>query len=161
MMISKGFTAPMPLLKNARHEIFAQEIVKGVSGRDAYKIAGFAVSNDNAADASASRLLRDVKVQARLQELQQMAQARAMVTISAPDVAIREQVRGRYAAFLLEMYGRNAHWTGHECLECPQMWGTTFGFQIARSSGQVSVHSENYDSEHQCALSEAIPEEFS
>jgi hypothetical protein len=51
----------MPSLKNARHEIFAQEIVKGVSGREAYKIAGFSVSNDNAADASASRLLRDVK----------------------------------------------------------------------------------------------------
>jgi phage terminase small subunit len=81
MMISKGFTAPMPLLKNARHEIFAQEIVKGVSGRDAYKIAGFAVSNDNAADASASRLLRDVKVQARIAELQEKAQARALVTL--------------------------------------------------------------------------------
>jgi hypothetical protein len=82
-------------------------------------------------------------------------------TISAPDVAIREQVRARHVAFLLEMHGRNAHWTGHECLECPQMWGTTFGFQIARSSAQVSVHSGNYDSEHQYALSEAIPEESS
>jgi hypothetical protein len=71
----------MPPLKNARHEIFAQEIVKGLSGREAYKIAGFAVSNDNAADASASRLLRDVKVQARLQELQQMAQTRALLTL--------------------------------------------------------------------------------
>jgi len=71
----------MATLKNARHEIFAQEIVKGVSGREAYKIAGFSVSNDNAADASASRLLRDVKVQARIAELQQKAQARALVTL--------------------------------------------------------------------------------
>jgi phage terminase small subunit len=71
----------MSALRNARHEIFAQEIVKGVSGREAYKIAGFSVSSDNAADASASRLLRDVKVQARVAELQQKAQARALVTL--------------------------------------------------------------------------------
>jgi phage terminase small subunit len=71
----------MPSLKNARHEIFVQEIAKGASGRDAYKTAGFAVSSDNVADVNASRLLRDAKVQARLQELQQMAQARALLTL--------------------------------------------------------------------------------
>jgi hypothetical protein len=79
--MSSEVKAPAMSLKNARHEIFVQEIAKGASGRDAYKTAGFAVSSDNVADVNASRLLRDAKVQARLQELQQMAQARALLTL--------------------------------------------------------------------------------
>ena len=67
----------------------------------------------------------------------------------------------RYAAFLLEVHRRGAHWTGHEGIEAPTLSGTTFSFQSARSSEQVSAHSGNYDSEHQYALSEVIPKESS
>ena len=71
----------MPALPNARHERFAQEIVKGKSGREAYRSAGFKPKNDNAADAAASRLLKDVKVRARITELQERAAKRAELTV--------------------------------------------------------------------------------
>ncbi len=70
----------MPALENARHERFAQEIVKGVSGRDAYKNAGYTVKSPLVADAAASRLLTDVKVKARIAELQERSAKRAEVT---------------------------------------------------------------------------------
>lgn len=71
----------MPVLSNARHEIFAQETVKGASGREAYKTAGYKPKNDNVADANASRLLRDAKVRARIEELQERAAVRAELTV--------------------------------------------------------------------------------
>lgn len=71
----------MPALPNARHERFAQEIVKGASGREAYKTAGYKPKNDNVADANASRLLSDAKVRARIAELQERAAVRAELTV--------------------------------------------------------------------------------
>jgi len=62
----------MPTLDNPQHEIFAQEIVKGTSQRDAYKTAGYQTKSDAAADASASRLLSHVKVEARIKELHEL-----------------------------------------------------------------------------------------
>lgn len=59
----------MAELKNARHEKFARAIVEGVSGRDAYRGAGYRPKNDATADACASRLLADAKVAERVAEL--------------------------------------------------------------------------------------------
>ena len=71
----------MPVLDNPRHERFAQEIAKGESSRDAYKAAGYETNNVAAADASASRLLSEAKVRARIEELQTRAAAKAEVTV--------------------------------------------------------------------------------
>ena len=68
----------MSVLGNARHEKFAQEIVKGASQRDAYRTAGYPTKSDAAADASASRLLSNAKVAARVQELQELTQERTI-----------------------------------------------------------------------------------
>jgi len=73
----------MPALANAKHEAFARAIVAGRSGRDAYCGAGFKPSNDNTADACASRLLATAKVAARVAELKaevaaQVVSARVM-----------------------------------------------------------------------------------
>lgn len=70
----------MPVLKNARHERFAQEIAKGAAGSSAYKTAGY-TADGNAAEAAASRLLRDVKVSARIEELTGRAAAKVEATI--------------------------------------------------------------------------------
>lgn len=59
----------MPALSNSQHELFAQAVVKGSNATEAYKSAGYKATG-NAAEAAASRLLRDVKVQARIAELQ-------------------------------------------------------------------------------------------
>lgn len=71
-------------LKNARHEKFAQELAKGESASSAYKQAGYSTAG-NAAEACASRLLRDAKVAARLGELKARAAEKAVVT--AADIA--------------------------------------------------------------------------
>jgi len=72
----------MPALPNAKHERFAQEIAKGASSRDAYKVAGYQTKSDAGTDASASRLLSDAKVQARIAEIQERAAVRAEVTLA-------------------------------------------------------------------------------
>lgn len=59
----------MPILDNARHERFAQAIAAGKNATDAYVSAGYEAKG-NSAEAAASRLLRDVKVTARIAELQ-------------------------------------------------------------------------------------------
>jgi phage terminase small subunit len=58
----------VPVLKNAKHERFAQGVSEGMSGADAYVWAGYA-SNAKAAAVSATRLLKDAKISARVAEL--------------------------------------------------------------------------------------------
>lgn len=70
----------MPVLKNPKHERFVQEIVKGKSQREAYRLAGYDAKADSVADAAASRLLGDVKARARLEELQGRVAEKAVVT---------------------------------------------------------------------------------
>lgn len=70
----------MPVLTNSKHELFAQEIAKGVSGREAYRTAGYTAKSDAGADVSASRLLKDAKVAARIAELQEGAAEKAMIS---------------------------------------------------------------------------------
>src|SRR5262249_36302840 len=76
----------MPVLPNPRHEAFAQAIVKGLASdkpngkntqKAAYLAAGYSTTTENAAEAAASRLLRNVKpVVERVRELQAEALAR-------------------------------------------------------------------------------------
>ncbi len=63
-----GFSVfPMPCLPNPRHEQFAQAVARGLSAKDAYLSAGFAAGG---ATQSASRLLRNANISARVKELQ-------------------------------------------------------------------------------------------
>jgi hypothetical protein len=73
----------MAALPNARHERFAQEITKGSTGRDAYKAAGYETKGDAATDAAASRLLSDVRVQARIAEIQERAATRVEISVAS------------------------------------------------------------------------------
>ncbi len=70
----------MAALANAKHEAFARAIVEGRSGRDAYKGAGYRPSNDNTADACASRLLSTDKVAERVAELKDLAAEKVVMT---------------------------------------------------------------------------------
>lgn len=70
----------MPVLKNARHEKFAQELAKGKSQTEAYEAAGY--KSDRTA---ASRLSTNVNVIERLAELQEKAADVAVIT--AADIA--------------------------------------------------------------------------
>lgn len=56
------------MLKNQRHERFAQGIAKGLTAKDAYIQAGYK-ARDNAAEVNAARLLRNAQVRARIEQL--------------------------------------------------------------------------------------------
>jgi hypothetical protein len=62
----------MAALSNPKHERFAQALAKGENATAAYKSAGYSAKG-NSAEAAASRLLSDVKVQSRVAELQERA----------------------------------------------------------------------------------------
>jgi phage terminase small subunit len=64
----------MPILKNPRHERFAQELAKGKSASEAYELAGF-----KANDGNCIRLKGNERVASRVAELQQRAAARVEV----------------------------------------------------------------------------------
>ena len=70
----------MPVLDNPRHERFAQEVAQGTSQREAYKRAGYESKSAAAADAAASRLIRDGKVLMRIKEIQTVGARKAEVT---------------------------------------------------------------------------------
>ncbi len=71
----------MPTLDNPKHEMFAQEIAKGTAIGEAYVLAGYEGENTSAAAASASRLLKSAKIQARVSELLNQGATRAIVSI--------------------------------------------------------------------------------
>lgn len=73
----------MAALGNQRHEEFARNIVKGMSGTEAYKAAGYSVSSDEAAAVNASRLLTNAKVQGRVAELQERAATGTVTTVES------------------------------------------------------------------------------
>ena len=56
-------------LANDKHEKFCLEYAKSANASDAYRKAGYQAKTDNAIYANANRLLKNDKVQARLQEL--------------------------------------------------------------------------------------------
>lgn len=79
----------MPVLANARHERFAQEIAKGKSASEAYRIAGFRPDDGNAI-----RLTGNDKVQDRIQEILEAGARRAEVTVER---VVREYARIGFA----------------------------------------------------------------
>lgn len=68
----------MPVLDNAKHELFAQELAKGRTATEAYAAAGY--RGDRTA---ASRLSTNVNIQARVREILDAAAARTGVTVEA------------------------------------------------------------------------------
>jgi phage terminase small subunit len=66
----------MAALANARRERFAQELAKGASQLEAYRLAGYKPD-----DGAAARLSVNVRVRARIAELQARAADGAVVTI--------------------------------------------------------------------------------
>ncbi|MBZ9939153.1 terminase small subunit [Mesorhizobium sp. BR1-1-16] len=66
----------MSVLKNPRHEAFAQALAKGQSATEAYQTAGYAESRS-----AASRLSTNVNVVARVADIQEKAATKVGVTI--------------------------------------------------------------------------------
>ncbi|MCA1298029.1 terminase small subunit [Stappia indica] len=67
----------MPALENARHEVFAQGVAKGLSQDEAYARAGYKASRS-----AASRLSANVSVKARIAELVGKGAEKAEVSVA-------------------------------------------------------------------------------
>lgn len=67
----------MPVLKNPKHERFAQELVKGKSQVEAYAAAGYRPD-----DGAAARLSGNIRVRERVTELQARAAERAEISVA-------------------------------------------------------------------------------
>lgn len=65
----------MPILDNPKHELFAQELSRGLSATEAYERAGYTPNRHNAA-----ALLRKEHISARVKELQAVVAERAVWT---------------------------------------------------------------------------------
>ena len=69
----------MPVLSNARHERFAQEVAKGKTAGQAYRHA-YGIDTPSA-DVGACRLLKNVKIATRVQEILGRGAERAEITV--------------------------------------------------------------------------------
>jgi phage terminase small subunit len=69
------------LALSVKQEKFCLEYAKTGNQRQAYLLAGYKVNSDEVADAAASRLLRNVNVQARLAELAEEAKNASIADI--------------------------------------------------------------------------------
>lgn len=72
----------MPILRNPRHERFAQGLAKGLCGKAAYCEAGYQ-STGNAAEVGAAKLVRNGKIAARVAELQARQVQRLDVSVES------------------------------------------------------------------------------
>jgi phage terminase small subunit len=93
----------MPLLENPQHEAFVQELVKGKGQGEAYLAAGYNAKSVSVASAAATRLLKDVKIQKRLEELQSRAETQSMLTLDDHMEELRKlrdmaAAEGKYSA---------------------------------------------------------------
>lgn len=77
----------MPVLKNPKHERFAQELAKGKTADQAYVLAGYSEHRSNAARMSANE-----HIQTRVAELQERSAIRAEVT-AASLISEAEEIR--------------------------------------------------------------------
>lgn len=77
----------------ANQEKFCLEYAKCGNPRQAYINAGYKVSNDNATDAGASRLLRNVKIQNRLAELTEESKNKAIADIQEMQEVLTQIIR--------------------------------------------------------------------
>ena len=89
----------MPILRNPRHEKFAQELATGKTADAAYILAGYRANRSNAARLSASR-----DIQKRVAEIQSLGAELAAVTIETL-IAEAEAARSKAMA---ERGGANA-----------------------------------------------------
>ena len=76
-----------------KQELFCLEYAKSGNARQAYKSAGYKCRSDEAADANASRLLRNANVKARLAELAEEAKNASIADITEMQQTLTSIIR--------------------------------------------------------------------
>nr|WP_313709028.1 terminase small subunit [Brucella intermedia] len=78
----------MPVLRNAKHEAFAQGLAKGMTADEAYQKAGYKPHRGNASTLRANQNISD-----RVAELQEKAVERTLVTVESITQELEEARR--------------------------------------------------------------------
>ena len=78
----------MPILKNARRELFAQEVAKGTTITKSHELAGYKPDDGNA-----SKLAANQEIKARIQELTAAGAERAAVAIGVTKEMITAELK--------------------------------------------------------------------
>lgn len=86
----------MPILKNAKHEKFARLVADGMAAGKAHRQAGFKTKTRNSSDSAASRLLRNVKISARVDELKIQAAADASEAAKITKADVMRMLRDNF-----------------------------------------------------------------
>lgn len=81
----------MPILKNSRHELFAQELAKGKSATEAMQVAGYADPRNS------TRLKKNDEIRHRVAELQERSAERAEVTVDSLIAELDRVLREAFA----------------------------------------------------------------
>lgn len=84
----------MARLENVKWEAFCQNYSKSGNATEAYKNAGYKVKTDAAANNNASRLLRNARVQARLKELGETKERKAIADATEQQEFFAAVLRG-------------------------------------------------------------------
>ena len=92
----------MPAIKNPKHELFVQNVAKGMSGAKAYVAAGYQ-ANPNSANVAATRLLQQPNIAARLNEL---LERRDNIEVRAIEKAVEKTALSK--TWIIERLMRNA-----------------------------------------------------
>lgn len=87
----------MARLENVKWEAFCQNYSKSGNATEAYKNAGYKVKTEAAANNNASRLLRNARVQARLQELGEKKEHKAIADADEQQRFFASVLRGEIA----------------------------------------------------------------
>lgn len=86
----------MPVLENARHERFVQNLIKGITQRIAYRDAfPDNNSNDKTIDEAASRLFNDSKVHARYEELLEQLENESIMSAKERMIWLTNVINGK------------------------------------------------------------------
>lgn len=115
----------MPVLKNVRHEKFAQALAKGKSATEAYAEAGYKPHQP-----SASRLLSNAMVAARVEELQARAVKKVEITVESLAVELEE-------ARAIALKEKQSSAAVSATMGKAKLFG--LGVENRRLSGQVSI----------------------
>ena len=84
----------MPRLDNVKWEAFCQNYSKSGNATDAYRNAGYKVKSEQACNTNAVRLLRNAKVRARLKELGEKKENKAIADATEQQEFFAAVLRG-------------------------------------------------------------------
>ena len=123
-----------------KQEKFCLEYAKSGNAAESYKKAGFKCKNPQIASASATRLLKNVNIQAKLQQIQAELQQDDIVEIVEVKKKLTKIIRQEAMEEVVTMKGQKLTVKNSikDCLKAIELWGKMAGVFITKQELEVS-----------------------